>query len=390
MARPKGGGTLHRLFEVSEQDRRDFVANIERKLQNAPLQVADQGAGQDRPISGIPPLGVPNIGAAETGASNMGVPDTETLKKVPPTVGPAQVSVQRLRIRRALKVQDGHSLGEHLVLTTLWNEGQSVPGKSYRRITIGYRTLSAICGLTVNNCKGNLKSLQAKLAIEAESGYSNTAATTYRVFGFTEILSRREAAGLTHVLRTRGAMFVDPESGVPVSGIPPAAEPGAPDSESGIPERGEKGAPETGSPLRSKKEPQREESSLSSITLVGQRLRQHLSVDDDAVRLIIENCQNTDQDANAEEVAHFAEIVIAKHRTNRKIENWAGFLMAAVPKYFQPPAGELATYRARRNDEIRHGREVAQQILDNPQDSDERTIKWAKDVIRGAPNRASA
>lgn len=87
-----------------------------------------------------------------------------------------------------------------------------------------------------------------------------------------------------------------------------------------------------------------------------------------------------------QEIAHFAEIVIAKHRTNRRIENWAGFLMVAVPKYFQPPAGEVATFRARRDDEIRQSRAVAWQILDDPGDSDECTIQWAKDILRGAPD----
>ena len=89
-------------------------------------------------------------------------------------------------------------------MTALWNEADVVEDQPYRRIAIGYRTLSAICGLTVNNCKANLKSLQAKLAIESEAGYSNTLATTYRVFSFAEILRRRESAGLTHVLRTKG------------------------------------------------------------------------------------------------------------------------------------------------------------------------------------------
>src|SRR4051794_40061643 len=110
MARPKGGGTLHRLFEVSEQDRRDFVANIERKLQNAALQQTDQELETGTPFCGIPITGTPETG----------VPDRDAQKETVPTVRPDRISVQRLRIRRALKVQDGHSLGEHLVLTTLW------------------------------------------------------------------------------------------------------------------------------------------------------------------------------------------------------------------------------------------------------------------------------
>src|SRR5262249_30184069 len=157
------------------------------------------------------------------------------------------------RIRRALQVQDGHSLGEHLVLTTLWNEAHIVEGQLYRQITIGYRTLSGICGLTVNNCKANLKSLQAKLAIEPETSYSSTSATTYRVFSFADILRRREAAGLTHVLRSKGALFVHPETGIPVSGIQPIPVTGIPNSETGAPGTTKTGIPIPGTQLRIKK-----------------------------------------------------------------------------------------------------------------------------------------
>ena len=378
MAKPKGG-TLHRLFEVSEQDRRDFVANIESKLQKVAIQPNPSASETGIPFSGTPDLGVPVPSVPDKPAPERGGPETVR----PETAATSQPlrMIQKLRIRRALKVQDGHSLGEQLVLTTLWNEADVVPGKAYRRITIGYRTLSAICGLTVNNCKANLKSLQAKMAIEAEAGYSNTAATTYLVYSFADILSRREAGGLTHVLRSRGAMFVDPESGIPILGTLPVPLAGIPDSETGVPAAGGKGVPEIGAHLRIKKEAQREESSPSSTAVVGDIVRRYLNIDDDAVRRIVENCRTTEASASPEEIAHFAEIVINKHRSNRRIDNWAGFLMTAVAKYFQSPATELATFRAAKVEENRRGRELAQEILDNVADSDQSSIAWAKQVL---------
>jgi hypothetical protein len=50
-----------------------------------------------------------------------------------------------------------------------------------------------MCGLTVNNCKANLKSLQTKLAIEPEAGYSSTTGTTYlripaKEIGYSELM----------------------------------------------------------------------------------------------------------------------------------------------------------------------------------------------------------
>ena len=205
MAKPKGG-TLTRLFEVSERERQQFYENIQKKIVNSD--------------SGIPNSGIPVKGAGDTGVPVAGVPDYSRKPRV--------------KIRRAVQVQDGHSLGEQLVLTTLWNEALATEDKNYRRITIGYRTLSDLCGLTVNNCKANLKSLQAKLAIEPESGYSSITATTYRVFSFADILRRRDAAGLTHVIRSKGAQFVHPITGIPVQGTPSTPEKGTPDSQTGI------------------------------------------------------------------------------------------------------------------------------------------------------------
>jgi hypothetical protein len=89
----------------------------------------------------------------------------------------------------------------------------------------------------VNNCKANLRSLADKLAIEEAGGHSYTQAKTYVVYSEAAILQRRKAAGLTHYIKSRGVVFVDPETGTE-TGVPEAAIPayvaGAPDT--GIPD----------------------------------------------------------------------------------------------------------------------------------------------------------
>jgi hypothetical protein len=377
MSKPKGG-TLSKLFEVSEQERRDFYENIQKKLAisdfpapatsqeaaQTPFPLAPEQRGTPKtgiPLSGVPVLGIPETGAPERGTPNPGTPVSRT-------------PLRKLNIRRAENVQAGHSLGEHLVLTTLWNNAAVVDKCLFRRITIGYRNLSGLCGLTVNNCKANLKSLQFKLAIEPEAGYSSTAATTYRVFHFGEILRRREIAGMTHVLRSRGSLFVHAESGIPVSGTPPIPVPGAPDCETGIPVSGEKGIPASGTHLRTKKEEDSKEVSIGagdSVLAVSSAMRKYITIDDVAVLRIIESCRQQDPGATDEEVAHFSEVFIVQNRKNTSIRKLVAVMMSSVCSFFIPGSGELAEYRAFKTQEHaereRAAREVREIDLSDPE-----------------------
>jgi hypothetical protein len=285
-----------------------------------------------------------------------------------------------VKIRRAAQVQDGHSLGEQLVLTTLWNGAPPIEGKSYRRIVIGYRTLSGMCGLTVNNCKANLKSLQAKLAIEPEASYSSTVATTYRVYSFAEILRRREAAGLTHVIRSKGARFVHPVTGVPVTGTPDMPDPGIPDSSRGIPEPDKRGIPVPGTQIRTKKEPHCKEPLASNVGVVSTAIRKFVAIDDAAVRQIVDNCLRQDPDATLDEIAHFTELKLHQHRKNQSIQNLPGLLIRSVQDYFRSGSGELADYRAAKAQEIARGKELAQEILNSPVSTEEER-RYARGIL---------
>jgi hypothetical protein len=421
MAKPKGG-TLTRLFEVSERERQEFYENIQKKIQHIAVDPGIPETGtpeQGTPEGGIPEAGIPEAATpirgiperptvedkaaphlfipseqrpqstTTAGIPVSGIPVSDTFQTGIPTTGmpasgvalPSVVhALPRVKVRRALQVQDGHSLGEQLVLTTLWNGAAPVEGQNYRRITIGYRTLSGMCGLTVNNCKANLKSLQAKLAIEPETSYSNTMATTYRVFGFADILRRRETAGLTHVVRSKGAQFVNPETGIPLMGIPGVPVPGTPDTQTGVPGAGEKGIPAPGTQLRIKKEAHSKEHPSAHVGVVSAAIRKHIIIDDDAVAQIVAGCLEQDSHATADEIAHFALLKIHQHRKNPSVQNLAGLLIRSVRDYFQTGSGELQDFRSAKVQENAGAREVAQQILDDPQ-SEEKDRQWAIELL---------
>jgi len=126
---------------------------------------------------------------------------------------------RRPKIREAMTVADGHSLAEEAVYETMCREGKPYQGDS-RILTIGLRTLAELSRMAYSNCKANVRSLVAKLALDELPGFSYTDGRTYIIYGRDEILRRRRAAGLTHVLRTRGVAFVDPQTGAPVSNAP--------------------------------------------------------------------------------------------------------------------------------------------------------------------------
>jgi hypothetical protein len=121
---------------------------------------------------------------------------------------------RRPRIREAHTVEDGHSLAEQAVYEAMFRVGKPYRDDS-RILTIGLRTLAELSRMAYSNCKANVRSLIAKLAIDELPGFSYTDGRTYVIHPNPEILRRRKAAGLTHVLRTRGVAFVDPVSGAP-------------------------------------------------------------------------------------------------------------------------------------------------------------------------------
>ncbi|MDQ2840119.1 MAG: hypothetical protein M3Y72_03590 [Acidobacteriota bacterium] len=282
-------------------------------------------------------------------------------------------------------VQDGHSLGEQALYEALWDHA-TPQDKESKLITIGYRQMGQLARLTVNNSKANINSLLQKLAVEEVAAFSHAQGTTYRVFSYPAILERRRQSGLTHYVKRRGVVFVNPETAAPltdrrrVQGIPfsgvPVIDKGTPDKgipffrhiEKGIPESDKKGIPLSDilpyRHLSSNREPS------SSLVRVVQVVQEELGViDDAAVRRILESCYDGAPDAAIEEIEHFIRLQAARIHRSKGVENPIGLLIRQIPKFFVGEA--FKQFRQRR--EQAQSRELDavdteryQAVLDDP------------------------
>ncbi len=194
------------------------------------------------PFSGPPVTSVPeppspvSAGTTESGTPQKGIPTAQPPTAEPPLYYPPVLSRPTARIRRAASAQDGHSFGEQALYDALWQHGHPYAGDC-RIITLGYRRMADLARLTVNNCKANIQSLIQKLAVEEVAGFTHSHGRTYLVHNPAAVLQRRRAAGLTHYIKSRGVVFVDPDtgealtarirdrSGIPFSGAPSSGTP---------------------------------------------------------------------------------------------------------------------------------------------------------------------
>jgi hypothetical protein len=142
-----------------------------------------------------------------------------------PVFGPTGMPVlpdyrlpRRIRVREAATVEEGHSLGEQAVYEALWEVARPAPQGDNRMLTIGLRTLAEISRMAYSNCKANVRALIAKRAIDESPEFSYTDGRTYVIYPPEEVMRRRRAAGMTHVIRNRGVIFVDPATGTPLAG----------------------------------------------------------------------------------------------------------------------------------------------------------------------------
>jgi hypothetical protein len=153
-----------------------------------------------------------------------GVPPGSTLPTpIPPTgqkpIGELHTSVPVFRppprVRRAIRAEDGHSIGEQVLYEALWKEAARDSAES-RVIRIGYGGMQSLCGLDKSNCKKNILVLIAKLSVELVDAFSvrRNEGNTYRIYAPDAILRRRHAAGMDWVVRSRGVRFVDPPVGL--------------------------------------------------------------------------------------------------------------------------------------------------------------------------------
>ena len=283
----------------------------------------------------------------------------------------------------------------------MYRAGKPYQGDS-RFLTIGLRTLAELSRMAYSNCKANVRSLVTKLAIEERPGFSYTDGRTYIVYSFREILRRRKAAGLTHVVRTRGVAFVDPVSGKEIP-LFYAAESSAPVSGALL-----KGAPALSaavsissapSPAKSSAPASEESSAPVSIAYIENRhllrktaessssvpasiiatLRRYVAdVDDEAASQLWRRCLDQAPDATPDEVSHFIHLKAGRSGIRMPL----GFLLTAVPKCF---AGDsFRQFRRERAQAVQSAaerdRQFAEEVLRNP-DADEEQRQWAREAL---------
>jgi hypothetical protein len=340
----------------------------------------------------VPPVPVPTVmSATRVSAPVFHAPDSDAVDFTAPERGAPESSAfefrreRRLRIREAVTVQDGHSLAEQAVYDAMYRAGKPYQGDS-RILTIGLRTLAELSRMAYSNCKLNVRSLVAKLAIDESTEFSYTEGRTYVIYSFREILRRRKAAGLTHVVRTRGVAFVDPVTGTELSAHQSSALDSsgsalAP-SRSSAPEPAESSALASGANIRNRhliSNSGEASSSSSAVPAVVSALRRHIpDVDDDAAAELWRRCLENAPDARIDEVIHFIDLKAGKPGIRMPL----GFLLAAVPKCFAGDAfrqfrGERAQGREAN---LARERLFAGEILKNP-DADEEQRQWAREIL---------
>jgi hypothetical protein len=235
---------------------------------------------------------------------------------------------RKLQIREAKLVQEGHTYGEQTVYEALWKHG-TVVNEQVRLITIGFLRMASIAGLAESNCKVATAGLLEKLTVERLPDKNISQGRTYRVYNWTSVLARRKAAGLTHVIKSRGVIFVDPKTGAPLTAA--KTQPRRPKP---VPFRETDEVETGGGPV-----------SLPSVSIsdsptqtevLATRLRQELNAafDDRAASRLWRECQKAVPDCNVDEIMHFVLLKGQQLHRDRNIRNPIGLLLMSVPDFF--------------------------------------------------------
>lgn len=298
-----------------------------------------------------------------------------------------------------MTVQDAHTLAEQAVYDAMYRAGRPHQGDS-RILTIGLRTLAEMSRMAYSNCKANVRSLVEKLAIDAHDDFSYTTGRTYIVYSFRDILRRRKAAGLTHVIRTRGVLFVDPSNGRevrPYTAAGPessALDSGAPVSPSGAlesvetsaPVGAESSAPDRAPHIRNRHLLRNSDETTTPARLVVAAVNDAMGhADDDAAQRIVAACREVAPDVSGEEIAHFIRQEGPALRRNRALDNPMGVLIRHIPRCCQGESLRLHREAVMREEE-RSRRQIdgwlseAREILARP-DAGGPDRVWAEDIL---------
>jgi hypothetical protein len=109
--------------------------------------------------------------------------------------------------------------------------------------------------------------------------------------------------------------------------------------------------------------------------------RYSIVLDDEIIRRMIRACRLNDPRAAEDEIAYMLDVKIQQLRSSRTIENMPAVLVKAIASLF--PSNELQRLRAHKALEIEKSRELAQQVLADP-DSTDKDRDWARNVLTDA------
>lgn len=344
--------------------------------------------------------------------SQAGEGETDPIETGPPVSGqsfPELVSAplqRKLQIREAKLVQEGHTYGEQTVYEALWKYG-AVVNEQVRVITIGFLRMANIAGLAESNCKAAVAGLLDKLTLERLPDKNIAQGRTYKVYNWTSILARRRGAGLTHVIKSRGVIFVDPKTGRQLTAAKtlPRRQAKANGIETGGVEIGGSvsigaGGIDSRARFSTLAETHRESMAFPSsdqapqaaaqgrpslqpeIQDLASRLRKDLdsAFDDSAAGRLWRECQTSVPDCTVEEVVHFVALKSQKIYRDRNIRNPIGLLLMSIPEFFTGSAVHELRAEKRREEEQRRESQVQQRkywqkVADDPNTpSDDREL----------------
>ena len=271
------------------------------------------------------------------------------------------------RIHLCRMVQDAHSTGEHLLLTTLWRIGTSDPSTAKdpytKRVTIGWKRMGALVNMSDKAAKRNLSCLIDKLAVELIGPEDSTTRTgrTYLIYSFRAILERRSDAAMLYVVRDKGVRFLTEaemamlhveRKQVPTNAMP-EDKTATVDKSSTVditsPDAQDKTSTDTvdittrdtvdktTTPLRSLLRTKERETTTTDVELasVVQALSHYGVADEAAARQIVRDSRKNCKDAQTAEIVAVIHLKAPAIIGSRFITNPLGMLIRGVPKCFE-------------------------------------------------------
>jgi hypothetical protein len=207
--------------------------------------------------------------------------------------------------------------------------------------------MSRLINADKKSCRDYVRSLTKKLAIEESQGYIAAAgvegARTYRIFSFNQILNRRRRAGMTHIVRIGGVVFVDPLTGqevLPGGNLSPDGN--LPPRENIPTEAGvelppvSRGKLPASSLLRKqdlKKTTTKQSATPPEIHELEVKIRE-LRPEFDASQLLFQQSREAIPDCTVTEIVSAFAVKVAPLNRNRNVTNITGLILSSWPAFF--------------------------------------------------------